>query len=293
MNINQDLHQYNQEEADTGIVLHAVDVSQRNPFSDLLISCSDTDVLLILLHYFEDLCSSCIFKTRTSEIKLRTVYESLGREICKALVGFHSFTGCDQTGRFYGHSKLSCWKVFIACNETTLGAFQELRDTLTDNVRTGLEQFVMKLYCGKKSLSVSDLAELRWRMFSKYQCESEKLPPTKSTLEQKILRAHYTALTWKSSHISSPILPNPEEYGWKWNDSNKTYDPVMTNNPPAPETIIELSMCQCKTGCSNQRCRCKKNDLLCTEMCLCVNCINDGSDNDSVHSDAEIDDDSE
>ena len=80
-------------------------------------------------------------------------------------------------------------------------------------------------------------------MFSKCQYESEKLPPTESTLELKVLRAYYTALTWKSSHISSPILPNPEEYGWKWNDSNKTYDPVMTTNPPAPEAIIELSMC--------------------------------------------------
>ena len=42
----------------TQVVLYTLDVTQRNPFSGLLISCSDTDVLLILLHYFEDICSS-------------------------------------------------------------------------------------------------------------------------------------------------------------------------------------------------------------------------------------------
>ena len=66
--------------------------------------------------------------------------------------------------------------MFIAFNETTLGAFQELGDTLTDNVRTGLEQFVMKLYCGEKSFTASALADLRWHIFSKYQYESEKIP---------------------------------------------------------------------------------------------------------------------
>ena len=60
---DQHLRSYCHEEADTGIVLHALDVSKRNPFTDMVISCSDTDVLLILLNYFEDLTSSTIFKT--------------------------------------------------------------------------------------------------------------------------------------------------------------------------------------------------------------------------------------
>ena len=43
------LFDHSQEEADTSIILHAIDVTQRNPFSDLVTRCSDTDVLLILL----------------------------------------------------------------------------------------------------------------------------------------------------------------------------------------------------------------------------------------------------
>ena len=61
--LDNNLRNYNHEEADTGIVLHALDVSKRGPFSELVVFSSDTDVLLILLHYFEKLSSSTIFKT--------------------------------------------------------------------------------------------------------------------------------------------------------------------------------------------------------------------------------------
>ena len=49
INLNETLFDYNQEEADTGIVFQVFDVSERDPFTNLVISCSDTDVLLILL----------------------------------------------------------------------------------------------------------------------------------------------------------------------------------------------------------------------------------------------------
>ena len=49
----------------------------------------------------------------------------------------------------------------------------------------------------------------------------------------------------------------------------------MTELSPAPESIVELSMCGCNTGCSSLRCKCKKNNLVCTEMCICMDCEND------------------
>ena len=54
---------YGKEEADTGIVLHAMDVCSRDTFSGLMISCSDTDVMLIRLNYFEQLPSTTVSKT--------------------------------------------------------------------------------------------------------------------------------------------------------------------------------------------------------------------------------------
>ena len=60
--LNRDLFDYNQE-ADIGIVLHALDVSKNDPFTELVIACSDKDVLLILLNCFEGIKSCTIFKT--------------------------------------------------------------------------------------------------------------------------------------------------------------------------------------------------------------------------------------
>ena len=58
---------YDQEEADTGIVSLALNVTQRKPFFGLVISCSVTDVLLILLYYFEHTCRNTVLKIRFKE----------------------------------------------------------------------------------------------------------------------------------------------------------------------------------------------------------------------------------
>ena len=65
----------------------------------------------------------------------------------------------------------------------------------------------------------------------------------------------------------------------------------MTTNLPVPESIIKLSSCRCKTGCDSGRCRCHKNSLLCSEMCLCEDCGNmeDEYDDSEIDTDDELD----
>ena len=93
--LEESLKTYSQEDADTGIVLHSIDVCRRDPFSELTISCSDTDVLLILLNYFEQLPITTIFKTTEHCYNLRQIFEKFTLRVCKALLGFHAFTGSD------------------------------------------------------------------------------------------------------------------------------------------------------------------------------------------------------
>ena len=85
----------NHEEPNTGIVLHALDVSKRDPFSELVVFCFDTDVLLILLHYFDKLSSSTTIKTINREFVLRKIYENFVPHCLKSLLGFHAISGCD------------------------------------------------------------------------------------------------------------------------------------------------------------------------------------------------------
>ena len=76
--------------------------------------CSDTDVLLLLLHYFEMISSMTIFKATEHTCILRKTHENLTPDIIsKALLGFHALSGCDQTGKFPGYSKNSSWDVFV------------------------------------------------------------------------------------------------------------------------------------------------------------------------------------
>ena len=56
----------------------------------------------------------------------------------------------------------------------------------------------------------------------------------------------------------------------------------MTDKLPAPVSVIEMSVCTCNTGFANQRCKFRKNKLVCTEMCQCSDC-----ENEDNHFDAE------
>ena len=49
---------------------------------------------------------------------------------------------------------------------------------------------------------------------------------------------------------------------------------ILTDEPPAPEAVNEISLCNCKTDCSTMRWKCKKNSLVCPGMCLCTGCKN-------------------
>ena len=109
---------------------------------------------------------------------------------------------------------------------------------------------------------VDTIADLRWLLFSKFSYKVLKLPPTMSALKYRLFRAHL-----KSLHRLFKIYQTRADFGWELDSGSLV--PIMTDDLPAPTGLIELSMCSCKTGCSSGRYTCKKNKLLCTEMCKC------------------------
>ena len=121
------------------------------------------------------------------------------------------------------------------------------------------------------------LDKLRWYMFSKKQLESEKLPSTNPAFLYVVYRSHFMTRVMKSASKCHPHLPDPETHDWKLNEG--LYEPIMTDQLPAPKFVIELSMCSLKTGCETMRCTCRKKGLQCAGVCLCVNCNNDEEDN--------------
>ena len=132
-------------------------------------------------------------------------------------------------------------------------AIRGLADTTIkiDEIVTGLETFVLNLYCKQRPNSVENLSSLRWYLFSKHQFNSDKLPPTSSALNTKILRSHFVSTLWSQSHCSQIQLLDPTTHGWK-RLIDESLQPITTDLPPAPEAIVEMSLCKCKRSCDTK-----------------------------------------
>ena len=50
------------------------------------------------------------------------------------------------------------------------------------------------------------------------------------------------------SHLQFPKYCDPATLGWE--KLGEVLMPILTDEPPAPEAVIEMSLCKCKTGCS-------------------------------------------
>ena len=55
-------------------------------------------------------------------------------------------------------------------------------------------------------------------------------------------------------HLPSPELLDPNEYCSKWDETKEIFEPVMTTNPPAANSIMELISYGCKTDCQCEYC---------------------------------------
>lgn len=106
-------------------------------------------------------------------------------------MGFHTFTGCDQTRGFIGNSKLSWWKSIINANKATIDAFKELGEKeylpLSDVLEI-LGKIVASSY-RENALEILKLSDFQWHMFSKFQPDKQNLPPSIS-LKYKVFRFH-------------------------------------------------------------------------------------------------------
>ena len=284
-----------QKEADTRMLLHALDGTQRGATS-ITIQSPDTDVLVLTLWVYKRLCPDTTVIVGTGgkrrSIPLGPLYEAVGEELVKALPGFHAFSGCDQTGTISGKSKVSCWNTLKKAERSVLDAFSSLgtTDTIPDDIYMTLERFVCQLYI--PSTQLRTIGEVRWLLFSKKQHVDEQLPPTKAALHQMTRRANLVALVWKSCDNPNPSIPSPILHGWQ--QDGDRLQPVPTTLPPAPKAVLQLIKCGCKGICITMSCTCRKHNLKCTDMCgSCeVKCTNRSSNTDTVeHITGDISDD--
>lgn len=283
-----------QEEADTKMLLHAVDAAVSGA-TEINICSPDTDVFILSLRRYPELCDDVSFVTGTGvrhrAIKLKPIVQALGSTKVAALPALHAMSGADVTGCFAGKAKLTWWKIFKEADEGTIAGLADLgtTDQPTTDTMAAIEKLVCQLYVHKTEMT--KVKELRWWLFRKRQAQSEKLPPTQEALRQAIMRANHQAMVWDLDTVAEPQLPSPEASGWKLEGDE--WVPVMTSQLPAPEAVIQLVKCGCsKSRCSTNRCNCRRAKLNCTDLCSCsdsnVPCDNQLEDDDDFEEDAHV-----
>lgn len=285
----------NHEEADTLLIHQAVLASRRSsPNTELMVFSPDTDVLVLLIGHYDILLNSTSITMKSGVLQIGSMWTFLGASRAKALPAFHAFTGTDNTSRFSGIGKVTWLNIFLQAPEEIWKALQQLSepDEVTEEQISILEKFVCHAYKPKKS-DITNIPDLRWYLFCKNMADSEKLPPTIGALKQHILRAKIQARVWGQASVAQQSLPEPLGNGY-CRTKDGQLQPLTTELLPAPEAILEMVRCLCKTNCSTKRCSCAAVNLPCTEICQCTSDCQNDQDSKDVSSnliDSESDDD--
>ena len=134
----------------------------------------------------------------------------------------------------------------------------------------------MSLLYGAKKEEM--MAELRARIMGEKVLNStrfvnaERLPPTEDALKYHSYRCYHQILKWMGIDLKG------EEWGWYIRDG--MFYPKTMDNRCAPDKLLEIVHCNCKTDCSSMRCSCRNNGLRCTYVC--GSCQTDGCCNVAV-----------
>lgn len=124
-----------------------------------------------------------------------------------------------------------------------------------------VQEFVCLIYRVSHAKSVDNARALLFGHCKK----TEALPPTSDALNLHLMRVHYQSLIWNLAHIPKPNIPDPTCMGWKMEDNNLL--PLLMTKEAIPEACLSLVACQCRTGCRNYQCGCRKAGFQCTSNC--------------------------
>ena len=207
----------NQEEADTKVILHAIDaltISQSNVC--VRSPSGDTDIVVIALTLIEEKDRVLLDSGNGDNRKKIWLDEVAHNDYHHTLIGFHAFTGNDFVSGFFRKGKLACWKTMLK-NEQFINAFSSLGTewSVDDETREDLELFVCQLYSSKEK----KINDARFELFTKKQKKDQLtdlslLPPCQKSLFFHIERSNYVAKIWKSTPVAMVQIPPPNQHGW-------------------------------------------------------------------------------
>lgn len=231
----------------------------------------DTDLLVLLcfhadLHSFPVLLQSD--KKQTSKKvhiwDIQWIQRSLGPEICSLLPFVHAVGGCDTTSRMFGIGKGVALRKVKSDPHFRKQAEVFMNTVPREQVLSAGEEAITCLYGGRAG---EGLDTLRHRRFcekvsaSTSSVQVHSLPPTSASASYHSARVYFQIHEW----IDEQDGLDPEEWGWV--RVQDRLEPRMMDLPAAPEDLLKVVRCGCKTDCNSRRCTCKKHGLECSVAC--------------------------
>ena len=189
---------HDEGDADLQIVQSALTSAHRYP--TVLVG-EDTDLLVLLLHYSEEITKPLYLKSEPKKgcggkvWNINSIRDSIGIETCKLLLFAHAFLGCDTTSKRYGVGKATGLKL-IRDNED----FKMMAETFFNKIssvedidRAG-ERAMVIVYGGEMS---KQLNKLRYEMFQRKVAVATSfvnpsdIPPTSAAMKFHSRRTYY------------------------------------------------------------------------------------------------------
>lgn len=125
------------------------------------------------------------------------------------------------------------------------------------------ESFLLKLYGARSCESLNQLRYItynkaigRTSLSSTFQLAS--LPPTSAAAKQHSYRSYLTVQEWMGRSLQ------PTAWGWRLED---ILTPVETDQPIAPDRLLNMISCGCRANGCGVSCGCRKMGVNCSALC--------------------------
>ena len=249
------------EEADSRLIPH-IFYQSKNATKRVLVSSNDTDVFVLLVHYFAKFSYQglqelwILFGTgeKSRYIPIHTLISKVGPLITSGLLTAHVLSGCDVT------SKVGTKQSALKCINDEMTLFS-VHESLSGELASIGEKYLIKVLDNKSESLTFD--KYRFEVYYMKNKSIIDLPPTSSTMQGHFKRSFYFIKMNCSLLDFNTFTLKAVDYGWEF-DSSVLVPCKLFAKMPDEFTVT----CGCEVRCTN-RCKCVTMVTSCTEYCKC------------------------
>lgn len=242
----------------------------------------DTDLLVLLLFHIKPKHFDVFFASGAKVWDIKAAQAALGADICANILFGHAIGGCDTTSSLFSIGKR---EPLLQLKNSPLFRQQAEVFATESNTQEAViaagERALVLLYGGKEDDSLNTLRCFKYLQklsTSKSALEPKRLPPTVSAAQFHSLRTYFQVQVWLTLTDEKSVSICPTDWGWEVKEG--LMFPLYTDAAAAPEDLLHVVKCNCKTDCATSRCSCRRHGLFCTGGCGecrgdgCMNSVN-------------------